>query len=155
MKTKVHALAGALALLTICVFWTATAMSELFGDAVAVSAVKNGILAGMFVLIPAMAIAGASGFSLGKGWRSPAVMRKKRRMKIIAANGILVLVPSAIFLANKAGAGQFDAAFVAVQVIELIAGAVNITLLSLNMRDGLALRKKPSRASAAARNLLA
>ena len=100
----------------------------------------------MFVLVPAMAIAGASGFSLGKGWRSPPCMRKKRRMKIIAANGILVLVPSAIFLANKAGAGQFDAAFVAVQAIELIAGAVNITLLSLNMRDGLALRKKPSRA---------
>jgi len=153
MKTKVHALAGALALLTICVFWTATAMSELFGDAVDISAVKNGILAGMFVLVPAMAIAGASGFSLGKGWRSPAVMRKKRRMKIIAANGILVLVPSAIFLANKAGAGQFDAAFFVVQAIELIAGAVNITLLSLNMRDGLALRKKPSPTSAAARNL--
>lgn len=154
MKTRIHAFAGALALLTICVFWVATAMTELFGDATAIAAVKNGILAGMLVLVPSMVVAGASGFSLGKGWRSPAVLRKKQRMKIIAANGILVLVPSAVFLASKAGAGEFDAAFVAVQAIELIAGAVNITLLSLNMRDGLALRRKPSKLQSA-RTLIA
>ena len=146
MKTKIHAFAGALALLTICIFWSATVLSEIFGNAATVSAVKNGILAGMLVLVPSMAIAGASGFSLGKGWRSPAVARKKQRMKIIAANGILILVPSAVFLASKAGAGESDAAFTAVQTVELVAGAVNITLLSLNMRDGLALRRKPSRA---------
>lgn len=149
MKTKIHAFAGALALLTICAFWSATAITELFGDAADIAAVKNGILMGMLVLVPAMAVAGASGFSLGKGWRSPAVQRKKLRMKIIAANGILVLVPSAVFLASKAAAGAFDAAFVAVQAIELIAGALNITLLSLNMRDGLALRRKPTRAKIA------
>ena len=149
MKTKIHAFAGALALLTICIFWGATAITELFGDASAIAAVKNGILAGMLVLVLSMAIAGASGFSLGKGWRSPAVARKKLRMKIIAANGVLVLVPSAVFLAGKAGAGEFDMTFAAVQAIELIAGAVNITLLSLNMRDGLALRRKPARPTGA------
>lgn len=149
MKTRIHAFAGALALLTICIFWSATAIAELFGDASAIAAVKNGILAGMLVLIPAMAVAGASGFSLGKGWRNPAVQRKKQRMKFIAANGLLILVPSAVFLASKAAAGAFDAAFVAVQAIELAAGAVNITLLSLNMRDGLALRRKPARPKAA------
>ena len=31
-----------------------------------------------------------------------------------------------------------------VQALELAAGAVNIVLLSLNMRDGLALRRRPS-----------
>lgn len=146
MKTKIHAFAGGLALLTICIFWGTTVITELFGDATAIAAVKNGILAGMLVLVPSMAAAGASGFSLGKGWRSPAVARKKQRMKIIAANGILILVPSAVFLAGKAGAEEFDTAFVAIQAVELVAGAVNITLLSLNMRDGLALRRKPSRA---------
>jgi hypothetical protein len=154
MKTKIHAFAGALALLTICGFWSATVISELFGDVSAVAAVKSGILKGMLVLIPAMAIAGASGSSLGKGWRSQTVERKKRRMKIIAANGIFVLVPSAVFLAWRAGAGEFDAAFVAVQATELVAGAVNITLLALNMRDGLTLRRKPTRARDA-RTLLA
>ncbi|MEP9387916.1 hypothetical protein [Mesorhizobium sp. KR9-304] len=146
MKTRIHAFAGALALLTICIFWSATAIAELFGDASAIASVKNGILAGMLVLVPSMAIAGASGFSLGKGWRSPAVAREKQRMKIVAGNGVLVLLPSAVFLASKAGAGEFDTAFVAVQAIELAAGAVNITLLSLNILDGLALRRKPARA---------
>ena len=154
MKTKIHAFAGALALITICIFWTATATTELLGGVEAITAVKNGILAGMLVLVPSMAVAGASGFSLGRGWRSPAVQRKKLRMKIIAANGVLILVPSAVFLASKAGAGELDAAFIAVQAIEMMAGAVNITLLSLNMRDGLALRRKPARPKAA-RTLLA
>ena len=62
---------------------------------------------------------------------------KLKRMPIIAANGLLVLIPSALFLAAKAGAGEFDTAFYAVQAIELIAGAVNLVLLSMNMRDGL------------------
>ncbi|MEW9805507.1 hypothetical protein ABUE31_05860 [Mesorhizobium sp. ZMM04-5] len=145
MKTKAHAVAGALALLTICIFWCATAATELFGDAAAIASVKKCIVAGMLVLIPAMAVAGALGLSLGRGWRSPAVERKKRRMKIAAANGILILIPSAVFLAGRAEAGAFDAAFATVQALELIAGAVNITLLSLNMRDGLALRRKPAR----------
>jgi hypothetical protein len=148
VKAKVHAFAGVLALLTVCSFWSATALSELFGDASAVAAVKNGVLAGMLVMVPAMAIAGASGFSLGRGWRSPVVERKKQRMKIAAANGVLILLPSAVFLAGKAGAGEFGAAFAAVQAIELTAGAVNIALLSMNMRDGLALRRKPSRPKA-------
>jgi hypothetical protein len=145
MKTKIHAFAGALALLTICTFWSATAITELFGDGPAIAAVKNGILTGMLVLVPSMAVAGASGLSLGKGWRSPAVQRKKQRMKVIAANGLLVLLPSAVFLANKAGGGEFDTAFVTVQAMELAAGAVNMTLLSLNLMDGLALRRKPSK----------
>jgi len=145
MKAKLHAAFGGLALVTICCFWGSTVLSELFGDHAAIASVKNAILWGMLVLVPAMAAAGGSGFSLGKGWKSPVVLRKKRRMQIIAANGILILVPSAVFLAGRAGAGAFDTAFAVVQAIELIAGAINITLLSLNMRDGLALRRKPER----------
>ena len=60
-------------------------------------------------------------------------------MKIVAANGLLVLLPSAYVLASWASAGRFDSAFYAVQGLELVAGAVNITLLVLNMRDGLRL----------------
>ena len=55
---------------------------------------------------------------------------------------MLVLIPSALFLAWKASAGAFDAAFYAVQAVELIAGAVNVTLLSLNMRDGLRMTRR-------------
>lgn len=142
MKTKIHAAAGAIALLMVSAFWLSTVVSEMFGGAGAIAAVKAGVLYGMVVLIPAMAIAGASGFSLGRGWKSPAVLGKKRRMKIIAGNGLLILLPCAFFLAGRAQAGQFDGVFLAVQAVELAAGAVNIALLSLNMRDGLRLRSR-------------
>ena len=151
MKTKIHAAAGAVGLITVSAFWMSTATVELLGDTAAITTVKNSVLAGMAVLIPAMIIAGASGFSLGKGWKSPVVARKKRRMRIIAANGLLVLVPSAFLLSSFATAGRFDNLFTIVQAIELLAGATNIALLSLNMRDGLSLRRKPVRLAAQAR----
>ncbi len=49
-------------------------------------------------------------------------------------------MPSALFLASKASAGEFDTNFYLAQALELAAGAANITLLSLNMRDGLKLK---------------
>ena len=144
MKKKLHAIAGAIALLTIATFWSTTVASKLFGTVDQIILVKTSILWGMLLLIPAMAATGASGFSLGGKWKSPLVTRKKTRMKIAAANGILLLVPSAFFLATKAQAQDFDALFLIVQVVELIAGATNISLLVLNARDGMALslRKK-------------
>jgi hypothetical protein len=53
--------------------------------------------------------------------------------------GLLILIPAALFLAAKARGGEFDAAFYAVQTLELIAGAINLVLLWLSMRYGLAL----------------
>jgi len=46
----------------------------------------------------------------------------------------------ALFLACKATAVEFDASFYAVQALELAAGAVNITLLGFNLRDGLRMK---------------
>ena len=93
--------------------------------------------------------AGGTGFRLGKRRRGPLVDAKKKRMPFIAANGILILIPSALYLSVKAQAGAFDTSFYAVQAVELMAGAVNITLLGLNMRDGLRLsRRRADRAAA-------
>lgn len=150
MKLWIHAAAGAIALITVSAFWLSTVTVEVLGDAAAITMVKACVLAGMAMLIPAMIVAGASGFSLGRGWKSPAVAAKKRRMRIIAANGLLVLVPSAFLLFSFAEAGRFDTLFTIVQAVEMIAGAVNIALLSLNMRDGLSLRRKPLRPAARA-----
>jgi len=60
-------------------------------------------------------------------------------MPFIAANGLLVLVPCAIFLNRLASAGTFDATFYFVQALELLAGATNLTLMGMNLRDGLRL----------------
>ena len=45
-------------------------------------------------------------------------------------------MPSAVFLATRAREGDFGRDFALVQAIELIAGAVNLGLLGLNLRDG-------------------
>ena len=89
-----------------------------------------------------MMAAGGSGFQLGKKMRGPLITAKRKRMIAIAANGILILMPSALYLSFKAQAGMFDAGFYAVQALEMVAGAVNITLLGLNMRDGLRMKGK-------------
>jgi hypothetical protein len=195
MQSKLHAFAGAIALLCISMFWVSTGVSELFLGHASVAIVKNAILAAMWLLIPALAATGVSGFVLGKGRGGRLLQAKKRRMKIIAAkdalhksprrvhlrtravcgvanprhsygygcglrlaahpdpqrplaarlmqsipNGLLVLLPSAYALASMANAGRFDGLFYAVQALELAAGAINITLLALNMRDGVRLR---------------
>lgn len=139
MPRIIHPLAGLIAILTIATFWLSTAISELFASQAVVTAVKTAIPWGFIVLIPALAATGGSGFFLSKGQRKGLVGTKLKRMPFIAANGVLVLIPAALFLASKARAGEFDATFYTVQVVELIAGAVNIALLGLSMRDGLAL----------------
>lgn len=136
MKKLIHPIAGTVAILTIATFWLSTVLSELSGSHEAIVAVKTAIPWGFLLLIPALAATGGTGFSLSKGRRPKLITTKIRRMAISGANGFLVLVPSALFLAHKAVSGEFNTAFYVVQGIELIAGAVNITLLGLNMRDG-------------------
>ncbi|GAA0291563.1 hypothetical protein [Rhodovulum strictum] len=94
-------------------------------------------------------MAGAGGAALARTRRGPVIARKTQRMRLAALNGVLILVPSAIFLAQKAGAGQFDAAFYSVQVLELAAGALNVKLLGANLRDGIAMAQALSRTQAA------
>lgn len=137
MKPIIHAAAGVIGLLCILTFWLSTAFSETLGSDAAVATVKGLILWGMLVLVPSMMIVGASGTALGEGRRDPMTARKKTRMVAIAANGLIILVPSAFFLEARAAAGAFDAWFYGIQALELLAGATNITLMSLNLRDGL------------------
>jgi hypothetical protein len=152
MTKVIHPVAGALAMLTIATFWLSTALSELFAPRAVVVAVKTAVPWGLLVLVPALAAASGSGLALAKGRRVGLVNTKLKRMPFIAANGLPVLVPSALFLAFKARSGQFDLTFYLAQAIELAAGATNLTLLGLNMRDGLKINgrlRRPRRAQPA------
>ena len=146
MKPVIHASAGAVAMLCIASFWTLTAISELFLAQAAVVAVKQAVLQGMWLLIPAMAATGGSGLSLAGGRSGRLVDAKKKRMPIIALNGMLIMVPSAFFLSYKATAGEFDSTFYMVQAVELAVGGVQLTLMGLNFRDGLKLAGRLRRA---------
>ncbi len=139
MKKIVHPFAGALALLIVASFWISTVVVEIFGSEAAVIAVKTSIPWGFLILIPALAATGGTGIAMVRRARGGLVGQKFRRMPIIAANGILILVPSALYLSYKASAGAFDGMFYGVQALELLVGAVNLSLIAMNMRDGLRL----------------
>lgn len=136
MKRNVHAVAGVLAFLFIATFWTSTVVAELFLDHSAVTSVKVAITYAFIAFVPCMAITGATGFAMGGKSTFPILVAKRRCMPIIGANGLLVLIPVAIFLSIKAQAGEFDSLFYTMQVLELLAGATNLTLMGLNIRDG-------------------
>ena len=74
--------------------------------------------------------------SLGRIRKGMLAARKKKRMPFIAMNGLLILMPSAVFLASRANQGVYDGWFYGIQAIELIAGAINLCLMGLNIRDG-------------------
>ena len=144
MKKSIHPIAGIVALVTVVIFWLSTIFVGLFASRASSVALKIALPWGFLLLIPALLIAGGSGFALSRGYRKRIIESKIKRMPWIAANGILILVPAALFLAYKARSNEFDAIFYVIQALELLAGAVNIVLLGLNMRDGMKLRKKIS-----------
>ncbi len=143
MLKRIHPIAGVISFLTILTFWTSTVLSELFGSADMVAAVKETIPWGFLILVPALGITGVSGFRIAGASLEPRILKKKRRMPFIAGNGLLILVPAALYLAALASREEFGSVFYGIQAIELIAGAANLTLISLNIRDGLYLTGRP------------
>lgn len=138
MKQIIHRIAAITATLCIATFFTSTVLGELFGSHEMVAAIKRLIvMPGLLILVPAMVVAGGTGFVLSRLRKGKLVQVKKKRMPLIAANGVLVLIPCAIFLDRWASAGLFDTSFYLVQGVELIAGAVNLVLMAMNIRDGL------------------
>ena len=136
MLLKLHLGSASLGLGLIALFWTGTIAIELAGTDPQIALVKTAVAFGLLLLIPALATAGITGTKLAHGRQAPLIAAKSRRMKLIAANGVLVLVPCALALAWMARSGQFGTLFYAVQGVELLAGAGNITLLLRNMRAG-------------------
>ncbi len=150
MPKIIHRIGGFVAPFCIVLFWTSTVFVELFGLPATVAQLKSLIVTpGLWILIPATAMAGGSGMFMSRSRPGRLVDTKKKRMPFIAANGLLVLVPCAMMLHRWAAAGSFDTMFYIVQAIELIAGPINLVLMALNLRDGLRmagrLRVSPTR----------
>ncbi len=143
MKQIIHRIAAITATLCIALFFISTIIVELFGSNESIATIKSIIVwPGLFILVPAIAITGASGFALAKSRSGKLIKSKMLRMPFIAMNGLLILLPSAIFLDHLAASGNFDTRFYLVQGIELIAGLINLVLMGMNMRDGLKLSGK-------------
>jgi hypothetical protein len=142
-----HLAASLAAVAIVTSLLVGSAAVEAFGDQGDIRAAKGWILRTLVVLIPAIVAAGASGRHLAGRSRAAVVRRKLRRMTTIAATGLLVLVPCAITLERLAARDDFGLAFAAVQAVEVLGGTLNLTLLVLNFRDGVALRTKRTAAA--------
>lgn len=140
----IHVVAGLVAFATVCLYLASTLVTEILGEATAIMQVKALILAGLVVLIPSLIAAAMSGRVLAGANPRGLAATKLKRMKIAASTGVLLLIPAAIFLSAKAAAGEHDAAFWIVQLVEFAAGAVNATLLGLNLRDGMRMTRRLS-----------
>lgn len=138
MPKNIHFVAGLLATLTIAAFFLSTLGVEIFGTHEAVAMVKALIvMPGLFILVPAIAATGGTGVFLSRSRQGRLVEAKKKRMPFIAGNGLLIMIPCAIFLNRWAAAGAFNTTFYIVQTLELLVGAVNLTLMGMNIRDGM------------------
>lgn len=137
MKPIIHRIAAITATLCIATFFTSTLLVEIFGTKESIQLVKSLIVfPGLFILVPAIATAGATGAAMAKQRRGKVIERKSKRMPIIAFNGIVILIPAAYFLNQWATADEFDSIFYGVQLLELMAGSVNLSLMVLNIKDG-------------------
>jgi hypothetical protein len=154
MPRLLHRTAALAAIALIAVFFASTIVVELLADPETIARLKSLILVpGLLFLIPALAATGIAGNLLARGARGGVqpgpghqdravlLRAKSRRMAMAAANGLLVLVPCAIVLDRLASQGAYDWVFALVQGIELAAGALNLSLLGLNFRDGLRLAR--------------
>ncbi len=140
MKQAIHLGSAIIATLCIATFFLSTIVVELFGTIAMIATVKSLIVApGLFILVPAIAVTGVTGFALSTKRKGGLIEAKKRRMPFIGLNGILILLPAAIYLDHLASSGDFGLSFYLVQGLELIAGGVNLALMSMNLRDGLKL----------------
>ncbi|WP_087023158.1 hypothetical protein [Thaumasiovibrio subtropicus] len=137
MKQIIHRSAAITATLCVATFFSSTLLVELFGSIEAMRKVKALIVfPGLFILVTAIALTGATGFSLAKQRSGRVINRKKKRMPFIAINGVFVLIPAAIFLNQWAIEGRLDTQFYLLQAAEVIAGAVNLVLITMSITDG-------------------
>ena len=145
LLVRVHLAAAVAAVVVIVTFLASSAVTELIGTPGEVRLLRHGIMLGLPLLIGCLATVALTGRRLGGRSRAPVVRRKQRRMQLIAATGLVVLVPCAVVLNYRP--------MTALEITELAAGALNLALLALNFRDGRGLTRRrrtarPPRAAA-------
>lgn len=117
-----HPIAGLFAFLLIATFWFSILGVEFFGTKAQLVTVKMAIPFGLILLVPTLIAVGGTGCHLERRRRNGVVGAKTRRMRIAAANGVLILIPSAFFLSWKAQSSSFDGTIYTVEGIDLLPG---------------------------------
>ncbi|BBB90952.1 MAG TPA: hypothetical protein PKA28_18460 [Methylomusa anaerophila] len=132
-----HQTTAAIAFLTIVSFLVSTLVSELIGDHNLIAVVKRTIVYGLSILIVCMPLLVVSGRKLAASYpNNPYVGAKAKRMKWIALNAIIFLIPLAVTLNYLAQNNQLNISFYSLQALEIICGSVNILLFGKMYTDG-------------------
>jgi hypothetical protein len=113
MQTRLHLTAAATAVTTTVLFILA-AISTALLDTHRTADVRQAMLWGLLVLVPALVITAATGFGLAGTSADPRITAKKRRMSFIAGIGLL-------------------------QTVEALAATISLALMARNIGDGLRL----------------
>ena len=138
---RTHAVAGFLATALIASFFVGSLVSELVGELSWIVLVKRSIFYCMWAMVLLVPLAALTGGRLAGKSQDPLVKAKRKRIRFLAPNGILLL-GLASYLYYKAHRGELDAYFLVAQTVEFAAGLLNLVLLSLMIRDGFRLKKK-------------
>ncbi|MEM6925685.1 MAG: CDGSH iron-sulfur domain-containing protein, partial [Myxococcota bacterium] len=145
MKGLLHAIAGVFGFLCVAAFLSATVLSGLLGSPETIALVKTWIFRGVFLLLPALAGAGATGMSMLGERQEPLALIKQQRGPRAFMTTLFVLLPCGWLLSTWAAAGQLGLAYAGVQAVELATQAFCLVMIGLNIRDGLALRGRIAR----------
>ena len=136
---NIHKLAAICAFIFIATFQISTVISDIFATPAQIAYVKRVILMFVPVLMLSMIATGLTANKLYPGILKGQFKIKQIRLKIAAANGVLILLPAAIVLARWSELGEFGVLYWTVQALEIIVGLINITMIGLNIRDGIRL----------------
>lgn len=137
-----HKVAAILALLMISGFFISSLIAETWGDRGDIMQVKQGIVHALFLLAPLMAVTALSGRKLGLEFgHHDYAQQKQKRMRLIGINALFFLIPLALMLHYLAQQGEFGTLFIALQVLEFMAGGVNIYLMASSIRQGMVLKR--------------
>src|SRR5260370_10955480 len=138
---RIHLTAAAGAVTLITTFLVSSAVTELAGNAADVHSLRQWIVFALPLLVGCLAAAALTGRRLARKSRAAVIRRKQRRMQVVAAFGIVVLVPCALILDVLTASTSAGAVVTGLVLTEMLAGAINLTLLLLNVRDGRSLSR--------------
>jgi len=141
----IHPLAARVTLGLFVLIWGSAVAVGLFADRELLAFVKEVVVWALFILVPIAMITAITGLQLTKVRPGPIAERKRRRLRLITAISLVILLPATLGLDAMAQQGDVDTSvFLIVQGIELVAGLVALVLMGISLRDGLLAKREAS-----------
>ena len=138
MKRKklvtIHLIATIVAVLAISTFFTISLIAEIKGNDDFIRSVKAFILYALPIMVLAMPTLKITGDKLAGKSKSPLILAKIKRKKLVLMNG-MILISLAIFLYYRSHYQQIDSVFLIAQIAEFAFGLFNLSLIFMNAKS--------------------